>query len=80
MKWQDIPISMTTCKRNAINAVINEWGDITLGELANKTHFELMRVNRMGVVARASLQQTIEDAKGGRDVRHDLHKRIGEAA
>lgn len=80
MKWQQIPISMTVCKRGPMNAVISEWGDITLGELAQKTPFEIATINRIGMVGRTSLRQLIEDAKNGVDVVHPLHKPIGEAA
>lgn len=80
MKWQDIPVSMTMAKRAAINSVLNEWGDITLGALATKTPFELQRLPRLGGVGRNSLAQLIEDARAGKDVRHPMHKPIGEAA
>lgn len=80
MKWQDIPVSMTVAKRAAINSVLNEWGDITLGALATKTPFELQRLPRLGGVGRNSLAQLIEDARSGKDVRHPMHKPIGEAA
>ena len=67
MKWQDIPVSMTVAKRAAINSVLNEWGDITLGALATKTPFELQRLPRLGGVGRNSLAQLIEDARSGKD-------------
>ena len=80
MKWENIQISTTMAKRAAINAVIAEWGDITLGELATKTPFELARLPRLGGVGRNSLQQTLEQARAGQDVRHPMHRPIGEAA
>ena len=80
MKWQDLPISVTTAKRSAITCVIREFGDITLRELSQKTMFELRRVNGLGEASWRSLRQTIEDAQAGKDVRHPMHKPIGEAA
>lgn len=79
MKWEQIPISTTTVKRAAITAVLKEWGDITLGELALKTPFELSRLPRLGGVGRNSLSFTLERARAGDDVRHPMHKPIGEA-
>jgi len=80
MKWELIPISTTMAKRAAINAVMSEWGDITLGELAKKTPFELTRLPRLGGVGRNSLQMLLDDARAGKDVRHPMHRPIGEAA
>ncbi len=80
MKWENIPVSTTMAKRAAINAVLNEWGDITLGELAKKTPFELTRLPRLGGVGRNSLEQMLEQARAGQDVRHPMHRPIGEAA
>jgi hypothetical protein len=80
MKWDQIQISTTMAKRAAINAVLNEWGDITLGELATKTRFELARLPRLGLAGRNSLQALLEKARAGQDVRHPMHRPIGEAA
>jgi len=80
MKWQDLNISTTMAKRAAINAVMSEWGDITLGELAKKTPFELTRLRRLGGVGRNSLEAMLDDARAGKDVRHPMHRPIGEAA
>lgn len=80
MKWQEITISTTIAKRAAINAVLAEYGDITLGELAKKTPFELTRLKKLGGVGRNSLAAMLEDARAGKDVRHPMHKPIGEAA
>lgn len=80
MKWQTIPVSTTIAKRAAINAVISEWGDITLGELATKTPYELTRLKRLGGVGRNSLEYMLEQARRGEDVRHPMHRPIGEAA
>lgn len=78
MKWQQIPVSITMAKKAAINAVLNEWGDITLGELAEKTPFELQRLPRLGGVGRNSLAFILEQARAGQDVRHPMHRPIGE--
>jgi hypothetical protein len=80
MNWENILVSTTMAKRAAINAVIAEWGDLTLGELAKKTPFELQRLPRLGGVGRNSLALILEQARAGLDVRHPMHRPIGEAA
>ena len=80
MKWQEIPVTITMAKKSAINAVVAQWGTgITLGELSEKTHAELERLHKLGGVGKNSLMLVLEKARSGEDVRHPMHRPIGDA-
>lgn len=80
MKWQSVPVSTTIIKRAAINGILAEWGDLPLGELAEKTPFELGRLKKCGPLAVKSITTVISQARAGEDVRHPMHRPIGDAA
>lgn len=67
-------------KKSAINAVTSEWGQgITLGELSEKTHAELERLHKLGGVGKNSLMLVLEKARAGEDIRHPMHRPIGDS-
>jgi hypothetical protein len=80
MSWENTPVSVTVMKRAAINSILAEWGELTLGELAAKTSYEVMRLPKCGPISARSIADILARAKAGEDVRHAMHRPIGEAA
>jgi hypothetical protein len=80
MSWENTLVSVTVMKRAAINSILSEWGDVTLGVLATKTPYEIMRLPKCGPISARSVADILARAKAGEDVRHPMHKPIGEPA